>query len=71
MHRARHLARKGKRVLITSYNVALCEAIRRDIVLLCDEAELERISVRNIDDEALQLCPDLSRRRGTRAPTTR
>ena len=28
MHRARHLARKGKRVLITSYNVALCEAIR-------------------------------------------
>ena len=57
MHRARHLARKGKRVLITSYNVALCEAIRRDITLLCDEAELERITVRNIDDEALQLCP--------------
>jgi len=58
MHRARHLARKGKRVLLTSYNVALCEAIRRDITLLCDEAELERITVRNIDDEALQLCPD-------------
>ena len=58
MHRARHLARKGKRVLITSYNVALCEAIRRDITLLCDEAELEHITVRNIDDEALQLCPD-------------
>jgi len=44
MHRARHLARKGKRVLITSYNVALCEAIRRDITLLCDEAELEHIT---------------------------
>jgi hypothetical protein len=58
MHRARHLARKGKRVLITSYNVALCEAIRRDITLLCDKADLERITVRNIDDEALQLCPD-------------
>jgi hypothetical protein len=58
MHRARHLARKGKRVLITSYNVALCEAIRRDIALLCTEPELERITVRNIDDEALHISPD-------------
>ena len=39
-------------------SLALCEAIRHDITLLCDEAELERITVRNIDDEALQLCPD-------------
>ena len=39
-------------------SLALCEAIRRDITLLCDEAELERITVRNIDDEALHLCPD-------------
>ena len=58
MHRARHLARKGKRVLVTSYNVALCEAIGRDIALLCDAGELERITVRNIDDEARELCPD-------------
>ena len=58
MHRARHLARKGKRVLITSYNVALCEAINRDIRLLCDESDLERITAKNIDDVALELCPD-------------
>ena len=58
MHRARHLARMGKRVLYTSYNKALCEAVRHDMTLFCDEDELKLLRIANVDKVAAEICPD-------------
>lgn len=45
MHRARHLARQGKRVLLTSYVNNLCHNLRRNLQLFCSDEELQRVEI--------------------------
>lgn len=52
MHRARHLARQGKRVLVTSFVGTLCDNIRRSLKLLCSEDELENITTTTVASQA-------------------
>ena len=53
MHRARHFARQGERVLITSYVTTLCDNIERNLDKLCAGEERSRISVSTVHKEAL------------------
>lgn len=55
MHRARHLARQGKNVLLTSYVGTLCDNIRENLKYLCSPEELARITVDTVHAQALQL----------------
>lgn len=55
LHRARHLARQGKRVLLTSYVTTLCDNIEQNLKLLCTPQELSRITVSTIHRQALTL----------------
>ena len=55
MHRARHLARRGERVLLTSYVTTLCENIERNLHILCTPTEREGITVSTVHKEALAL----------------
>jgi len=55
MHRARELARQGKRVLLTSYVTTLCQNVEQNLRLLCSSQELARITVRTVDSQALAL----------------
>ena len=48
MHRARNLARQGKRVLLTTFVTTLCENLHRNLRLLCDETELNNITVATV-----------------------
>lgn len=58
MHRARYLARQGKRVLLTSYVKTLCENIERNLALLCTEKERALITVSTVHKQALRLATD-------------
>lgn len=53
MHRARHLARQGERVLLASYVTTLCENIERNLRMLCTPSERETISVSTVHKQAL------------------
>lgn len=55
LHRARHLARQGRRVLLTSYVKTLCENLDRSLDLLCTAEEKQRITVSTIYQQALSL----------------
>ena len=55
MHRARHLARQGKNVLLTSYVGTLCDNMRENLKFLCSPEELKRITVDTVHAQALQL----------------
>lgn len=55
LHRARHLARQGKRVLLTSYVTTLCENLERNLRLFCSAEELGRITVSTVHSQALQM----------------
>lgn len=55
MHRARHLAREGENVLLTSYVHALCENINQNLRILCTESELKSITVSTVHKQALDL----------------
>ena len=55
MHRARHLARQGHRVLLTSFVTTLCNNIQRSLELFCTADDLERISVSTVHSVALEL----------------
>ena len=55
MHRARYLARKGERVLLTSYVTTLCENIERNLQMLCTTTEREAISVSTVHKQALDV----------------
>ena len=63
MHRARHLARQGKRVFLTSYVSTLCENIEHNLELLCTSDERSRITVSTVHSQGLALAktanPDL------------
>src|SRR6266511_1010522 len=48
MHRVRHLARQGKRVLLTSFVKTLCNNLRRNLTLFCTKDELKQIDVINV-----------------------
>jgi len=52
MHRARALARRGKQVLLTSFTNALCSNLVRNISLLCNTQEAQRIQVMTVDRAA-------------------
>jgi len=55
MHRARHLAREGRRVLLTSFVTTLCENLGANLRLFCSDEELERITVTTVHNIALEL----------------
>lgn len=55
MHRARHLARRGNRVLITSFVTTLCENIQRNLLMLCTAAERQNIIVSTVHKQALDI----------------
>lgn len=52
MHRARHQARQGKRVLLTSFVKTLCSNLKRNLSLFCDREELKLITVTNLHNLA-------------------
>lgn len=53
MHRARHLARQGRRVLLTTFVTTLCQNLERNLRVLCTPAELEKIDVSTVHSRAL------------------
>lgn len=55
MHRARHLARQGKRVLLTSFVKTLCKNVEQSLRLFCSTQEQERITVSTVHSQALSL----------------
>ncbi len=55
MHRAKHLAGQGKRVLFTSFVNNLCHNLRRNLRLFCADSELRRITVSTVHNLALEL----------------
>lgn len=52
MHRARELARRGKRVLLTSFVTTLCRNLDRSLRVLCSDEERGRIDVKTVDAAA-------------------
>lgn len=62
LHRARHLARKGKHVLLTTFVTTLCDNLTRSLKLLCTEAELNNITVTTVAKQA----SDILKRAGHR-----
>lgn len=55
MHRARHLARRGEKVLLTSYVTTLCDNLQANLAKLCTEAELRNITVSTVHKQALDV----------------
>lgn len=55
MHRARHLARRGEEVLLTSFVKTLCDNIRHNLGKFCREEELARITVSTVHRQALSI----------------
>jgi len=62
LHRARRLARQGKRVLLTSYVGTLCENLERNLAKLCSPEERERVTVSTVHKLALTLVQQVERR---------
>lgn len=52
MHRARHLAGQGKRVLLTTYVGTLADNLKHSLSLLCQPEELARITVTTVHTQA-------------------
>src|SRR5712691_7455726 len=48
MHRARHLAQQGRRVLLTSYVNTLCHNLRRNLQWFCTGDELQHITIATV-----------------------
>ena len=55
MHRARHLAKQGEDVLLTSFVTTLCDNIRHNLGKFCRAEELERITVSTVHKQALTI----------------
>ncbi len=53
MHRAKHLAAQGRRVLVTSFVQTLCCNIKRNLQLFCTPEELELITVSHVHKLAI------------------
>ena len=52
MHRAKHLAQQGKKVIVTSFVKTLCDNINRNLKLLCSSDELSNITVATVASQA-------------------
>ena len=55
MHRARHLADQGKRVLLTSFVTTLCKNIEHNVQILCTNSQRKLITVGTVHSQALRL----------------
>jgi superfamily I DNA/RNA helicase len=55
LHRAKHLAALGKRVLLTSFVTTLCDNLRRNLEHFCAEEELAHITVETVHKIGLDL----------------
>lgn len=55
MHRARRLARQGRRVLLTSFVTTLCRNLEHNLGLFCTAEELDRITVSTLHHQAMTL----------------
>ncbi len=55
IHRARHLARHGRKVLLTSFQTTLCGNLERSLGVLCSDEELRQIHVSTVHKVALRL----------------
>jgi hypothetical protein len=55
LHRARHLARQGKNVLVTTFVTTLAANLQRQLRLFCSPQELERITVSTVHSRALAI----------------
>ena len=69
LHRARSLASKGKRVLLTSFVTTLCRNMEHNIHVLCSQSQLEfqeqikdRITVSTVHKLALKLAKQINSR---------
>jgi len=67
MHRARHLSRQGRKILLTTFVNTLAENLKRNLQLFCTSEEMERITVSTVHSEALRLVQQVDRK--TRAAT--
>ena len=62
LHRARHLAEQGKRVLVTTYADTLCANLSDQLDLLCtDEDQRELIEVSTVHDYAVGLLTSIGK----------
>ena len=52
LHRARHLARQKKQVLLTTFVSTLCDNLKRNLNLLCTPEELDYITVETVSKQA-------------------
>jgi hypothetical protein len=52
LHRARHLARQGKQVLVTTFVSTLCDNFKHNLQILCTQEELNHIVVTTIASQA-------------------
>ncbi len=55
LHRARHLAAQGRRVLVTSFVSTMCERLDDGLRLLCSPDELSHVTVRTVHGQARAL----------------
>ena len=55
MHRARTLARRGERVLLTTFTTTLKQNLEQGLRMLCSDEELRAIDVRTVDSAALSV----------------
>ncbi len=62
LHRARHLARQGHRVLLTTYADTLCANLREQLAILCSSEELVQIRVSTVHEVALGLLEQSGRK---------
>jgi len=62
LHRAAHLARQGKQVLLTSFVTTLCKNLERNLALLLKPAEARHVTVSTVHKQALALAREADRR---------
>ena len=59
MHRARHLAEQGKRVLLTSFVTTLCKNIEHNVQILCTDSQRKLITVGTVHSQALRFAREV------------
>ena len=59
MHRARHLADQGKRVLLTSFVTTLCKNIEHNLQILCTDSQRKLVTVGTVHSQALRLAREV------------
>jgi len=55
MHRARCLARRGHKVLFTSFVTTLCDNVQRNLAKFCTQSERESVTVSTVHKQALDI----------------